>query len=160
MCRIGLPLIALFVFAPAVCFGMGADHEPGDLPRHHAWVDGIHDAVNQPCRVHGFWINWSDTLFYKGSNAELRKMTKKLANARGTTTEVVVHAGKGIAKSPWSKKPVDTADWSVTIAGNSITVDIWLGGSVTLDQLDLPKNVNIQTGGEIEAFIQRHDETP
>jgi len=141
-------------------FGAGSDYMPGDLPSHEDWADGVYDAVNQPQRVHGFYVNFSDTLSYKGSNAELQKMTQKLANAKGTPTGIVLHAGKGIAKSPWSKKPVDTADWSVTLAGNRITIDIWLGGSVTLDQLDLPKAVEIKSGGEIETFIKRHNETP
>ena len=168
MFRVYFPLLASLLLAPAFCFGMGSDHKPGDLSPHDAWPEGVYDAVNQANRVHGYWINSSDTLFYKGSNAELKAMTRKLTSASGTKTEIVLHAGTGAAKSPWSKSRVDTADWSVTIAGddaitktqNRITIDVWLGGSVTLDELDLPTTIKIKSGGEIEAFIKRHDETP
>lgn len=158
MCRMGFPFFAFLLSTPALCYGLGADYQPGDLPLHNTWPSGFYDAVNQPQRVHGFYVNFSDCLFYQGSHLDLKKMTQKLAKAKGTTTEVVLHAGKGVAKSPWSKQPVDTADWSVTLAGDKITIDVWLGGRITLDELELPKSVRVKSGGEVQAFIQHHEE--
>ena len=160
-------LFAFLLLAPTYCFGMGSDHKSGDLRPHDGWPDGVYAAVNQPNRVHGFWVNSTDRLFYKGSQDELQEMTRQLANAKSAQTEMVLHIGTGIAKSPWSKKPVDTADWSVTIAGDDaisktqdlITIDVWIGGNISLDELDLPPSVRIKSGGEIEAFIKRHDES-
>ena len=94
-------------------------------------------------------------------------MTRKLTEANGAKTEVVLHAGTCLAKSPWFENRVDTADWSVTIASDDaitqtqdkIRIDVWLGGSVTLDNLRLPPTVTVKSGGEIESFIKRHGET-
>jgi len=168
MSRVAFPFLLSLLLAPASCFGFGMDHKSGDLPLRDSWPDGVYDAVNQPNRVLGYWVNSSDTLFYKGSNAELQEMVRKLTKANGTQTDVVLHAGTGVAKSPWSKERIDTADWSVTIAGydaitktqDRITIEVWLGGSVTLDDLHLPATVNVKSGGEIESFIKRHGETP
>ncbi|WP_168567245.1 hypothetical protein [Crateriforma spongiae] len=146
---------------------MGSDHESGDLPPHDGWPEGVYTAVNMLSRIHGYWVNSTDKLFYKGSQDELQSMTRQLTNAEGTRTELILHIGAGIAKSPWSKMPVGTADWSVTIAGpdaisktqGMITIDVWIGGNISLDELDLPPSVRIKSGGEIDAFIKRHDDS-
>ena len=109
------------------------------------------------------------TLFAtKAHNAQLQEMVRKLTKANGTKTEVVLHAVSGEAKSSWSKVRIDNADWSVTIAvdhpitktQDKISIDGWLGGSVTLNDLELPATVNVKSGGEIESFIKRHGEPP
>ena len=167
MYRIAFPVWFLLVVAPAICFGMGADHRPGNLPAHDGWGKGVYEAVNRPNRVHGFWINSSDTLFYKGSNADLQKMAGLLSQSESVKVEVILHAGKGEAKSPWSKNFVDNADWSVTIGGddaiskiqNKVRIDVWLSGSITLDDLQFPPSVSVRSGKEIESFVNRHQRT-
>ena len=100
----------LIMLLPTLCVGMGADHEAGDLPLR--WSKDVYQAVNQPNRVHGFWVNSSDVLFFKGSNAELQAMTQKLNQANAPNVQIVLHAGTGIAKSPWSKKNVGSFTWA------------------------------------------------
>ncbi len=168
MNRVVLPFLLSFLLAPSLCLAMGSDHKSGNLPPHDGWPTGVYDAVNKPNRVHGYWINSSDTFFYKGSNAELQEMTQKLAQAKGAKAEVILHAGNGVARSPWSQEHIDAADWSVTISGDGaitrtqdkIRVDVWIGGSVTLDDLRFPPEVTVSSGGEIESFIKRHRESP
>ena len=153
--------LTVLLLAASNLFGMGSDHRKGDLPIHDGWKDGVYEAVNIPSRVHGFWINSSDTLFYRGANTSLEIMLQKLADTPDSTMNVVIHAGKGIARSPWSKSDVDLADWSVTIAGkeaisnvqNQIIVDVWLSSELRLTDLKLPAKAVVKSGGEIEAFI-------
>jgi hypothetical protein len=71
--------IALLVLFSASAFGLGADHKKGELPRHDGWTKGTYEAVNLPCRVHGYWINSSDALFYQGDNAVLEQMLEQFA---------------------------------------------------------------------------------
>ncbi|MEM8671379.1 MAG: hypothetical protein AAGG48_27915 [Planctomycetota bacterium] len=166
MNRAVLPLLLSVLFTMNQCHGLGADHKPGKLPPHDSWPEGIYNAVNQPHRVHGYWVNWSDTFFYRGSNEKLQEMAQKLSETKLTKTEVVLHAASGVAESPWSEKPVDSADWSVTVTGgdarkglvSQIRIDIWVGGEVALDSLELPSNLKIKSGGEIESFIKKHNE--
>ena len=160
-----LPIaIVVIALTPILAHGMGSDHKPGDLPTHDGWPAGVYDAVNQPNRVHGYWINSSDTLFYQGSHADLHKMIRELAAVSDLNVIVVLHTGPGVAKSPWSKKPVGPADYAVTIRGDqaisphqdNAIVDVWLGRQLTLTNLAIPTSVKVKSGGEIEKFIQEH----
>jgi hypothetical protein len=143
---------------------MGADHKQGDLPPHDGWRAGTYEAVNLPCRVHGFWINSSDTLFYQGGNAVLEEMLQKLCAIQGLDVRVILHSGKGVAKSPWSKQEAfEAADWSVTIAGkdaisrtqDQVTVDAWFSGNLSLEELAIPEVVAVESGREFESFIKK-----
>ena len=155
-------VLGTFFLISSTAFGMGSDHKKGDLPPHDGWPVGTYEAVNLPCRVHGYWINSSDTLFYKDGNAVLEEMLQKLGSIQGLTVRVILHPSKVIAKSPWSKEVLDSADWTVTISGkeaitqiqNQVTVDIWLGGNVSLDDLKIPQDIDVKSGNEIEAYIE------
>ena len=37
------------------------------------------------------------------------------------------------------------------------TLDIWLGGQVELDKLDVPLSIHMKSSGEMERFIDRHE---
>ncbi len=152
---------------------LGADHEPGDLPRQPHWPKGSYELVNQAFRVHGYWVNFYDEFFYKGGNPEMEKMVNGLSRLENVEMKVVLHAGNGQAKSPWSKAPVCPADWAVSFSGpipkeiaelenvpfskaHQVTVDIWTGGHIDLGQLKLPAKLELQSGNEIEDFIRQH----
>jgi hypothetical protein len=158
-----LSVFLSIVLLSATALGLGADHKNGDLPRHDGWLAGTYEAVNLPCRVHGYWINSSDTLFYRGENLVLEEMLEKLNSNKDLKVRVVLHAGKGIARSPWSKDVVESADWSVTIAGkgaityaqNQITVNVWFSGNISLDELTIPRGVVVESGREIDTYIER-----
>jgi hypothetical protein len=91
-------------------------------------------------------------------------MIRELAANPNVNLVIVLHAGSGVAESPWSKKPVGPADWSATIYGDqpitqhqaNITIDVWFSGSLTLSELVIPPSVTVKSGGEIEKFIQAH----
>ncbi len=36
-------------------------------------------------------------------------------------------------------------------------VDVWLGGQIKLDELQIPDDYTVESGGEIEEFIKRHN---
>lgn len=143
---------------------MGSDHSEGNLPRQDGWSKELHDAINQPFRVHGFWVNSTDTLFYVGKTQKLNEMVRQIAKTDAAMVKVVLHPDSGVAQSPWSKKAVGPADWSVTVAGEHaisekqdiVIIDVWLGVEVSLDNLNLPSGVTVASGGEIEDYIKRH----
>jgi hypothetical protein len=43
----------------------------------------------------------------------------------------------------------------VTSSGE-ITVELWLGGQVDLSKVEVPLNLKVESGGEIEKFIAAH----
>ncbi len=158
-------VIATLVLISSTALGMGSDHKKGTLPPHEGWLAGTYEAVNLPSRVHGYWINSSDTLFYRDGNAVLEDMLQRLDSIQGLTVRVILHPGKGIAKSPWSKDVMDSADWTVTISGahaitpiqNQITVDVWLGGNISLVDLEIPSNIEVKSGDEIDAYVEKRN---
>lgn len=159
-----IPLLTIAIVSiSSFAFGMGSDHKPGDLHRQSAWPDGVYKAVNQQYRVHGYWINSVDKLFYRAGHAELHKMIADLAKSSDTNMKVILHAGRGSAKSPWSKGPVARADWAITIESAfsnahrqcDITIDVWLS-DLDLDDLKIPTSIPVESGGEIDTFIRKH----
>ena len=157
-------LSLVFVLSASVGLGAGSDHKLGDLPQHDGWPSGVYEVVNQPNRVHGYWVNSYDTLFYRGTHSDLNKMIKALTAISAANVEIVLHTGPGIAQSPWAKKPVGLADWSIKIGKggvtpkqDDITIDIWIGGGLSLAELEIPSSLKVTSGGEIEAFIHNHE---
>ena len=145
---------------------MGADHEPGSLSKSSAWPAGFHAAVNKPNRIHGYWINTSDMLFYKGKTKDLNLMIKELSQIKKVQLSVVLHAGSQTAKSPWGERTYGNTSWKVTSFcsggfGNadSIQVDVWLGHGVELNALKIPESFAVKNGGEIERFIKARNTT-
>ncbi|MBI5095836.1 MAG: hypothetical protein HZB26_25810, partial [Candidatus Hydrogenedentes bacterium] len=68
---------------------------------------------------------------------------------------------------------VVTIDWSLSISEHTpgranalefegkmalTRLEIWLGGQIDLDALDVPADLEVRSGDEIEAFIKRHTE--
>jgi len=156
-------VLFVLVLLTASALGLGADHRKGELPPHDGWLKGTHEAVNLPGRVHGYWINSSDALFYQGDNAELEQMLERFEAIPGLNVRVILHPGKGKAKSPWSQEDHGNADWKVTIfaekgIGNrqdQILVDVWLNDKIKLDRLIVPQAMSVESAGEIEAYIEK-----
>jgi hypothetical protein len=51
----------------------------------------------------------------------------------------------------WFRKP-DGGRWRRVVVLNA-----WLGGNIRLDELKVPANVEVRSGGEIENFVEDHN---
>lgn len=171
------PLLAASIWAvliPTLAEALGSDH-PNDTPigGTDKWPAGLTELVNTDQRVHGYFVNWEDILFFEGETAALNGFLEKYAALPDTKLEVVLHPGKLEAKAPWDKNPTGVAaDWRLYASpfspdqvrevgvepGPFITrIDVYLGGGVVLNELRVPQNVAVTSGGEIEAFIEAHN---
>ncbi|MEX1041832.1 MAG: hypothetical protein WDZ51_14430 [Pirellulaceae bacterium] len=161
-----LPSLLCALLLPATCFGLGGDHQEGDLPLQPGWPEGVREVLNSPLRSHGYWVNSHDVLFYQGTPDQLHDMLAALAKTPDANLSVVIHAGKGIAKSPWGKEPIGQADWSVHVHGDGpitpkqdrVTFHLYLDGNLDLETLRIPAGIPVTSGGEIERFIQKQSE--
>ena len=138
----------------------GADHEEGDLSPNSNWPAGLHAAVNQKNRVHGFWVNTTDVFFYRGGNREINSMIESLAAIKGVKARIILHAGARKARSPWGTDS-GAANWSVTCyckvgkggiafgKPDSIDMDVWISDKIGLGELKIPEKIAIENGGEI-----------
>jgi hypothetical protein len=168
MRRLAIAIITVTLLVPTVVWAWGADH-PKKPVNKNGWPKGLAELVNAENRVHGYFVNWEDVFFFKGDTAALNDFLTKYAQLPDTTLRVVIHPGRLNVRSPWDKEPRDiVADWRLYASplmrdaerpgkltrGPFVTrVDVCLGGSVKLTELRVPDNVSVESGGEIEAFV-------
>ena len=121
-------------------------------------------AEQGPNCVHGYMVNWTDTFFFAGDTAAFNKFVEGYSKRHDLNRRVVLHVGTKKARSPWDKADRDIAvDWSYhvwntrpPVAGGPPApsrVDVWLGSRIKLEDLRIPANVEVVSGGEIEKFI-------
>ena len=118
-----------------------------------------------PNCVHGFMVNWEDTFFFAGDTAAFNKFVEGYGKRDDLKRRVVIHAGTKKARSPWDKADRDIpADWSYYVWNTGkpdprhpapSQVDVWLGSRIKLEDLRIPANVEVVSGGEIEKFIEQ-----
>jgi len=154
-------------------FALGSDY-PGDRPVTGStnWPTGMNKLVNATNRVHGYFVNAEDIFFYAGGAAEFTAFLQEYSRLEGIESRcLILHDGIGEAKSPWEKSG-RPCDWKVyacpkgwhNIAvlskqgtnsvevlqmaarepGYILEVHFWSGGRISLEQLDIPKNVEVK----------------
>ena len=157
--------------AASPALGMGADH-PNDRPvSHEEWPEGLAELINTKARVCGFFINASDWFYFKGDTKAFNAILVAYAKLKDTPLKLVLHPGRCRAKPPWDKGKGTPCEWSVAVIRRGwgapkakpgetdmyvVTMGLWLGGDVALDDLDVPLNVNVESSREIETFIVDH----
>jgi len=154
----------LTLLLPAIVWGLGADHPPGPIGGTGAWPQELKALVNTDNRVHGFFVNGEDILFFRGNTAKLNEFLTKYSKLQNVKHQVVLHPGELDVRSPWDKVPRDIqGDWRVYAGSRlgkkepfAVRVEIWLGGQVKLEELRVPANITVSSGGEIEAFVEKH----
>ena len=170
--QILLAVMLLILSAATLAYALGADHT-GPVGGTNHWPQGLKDLANRPNRVHGYFVNSQDVFFYTGNTDALNDFLKEYAALKNTSLLVVLHPGRKPVSSPWDKTPRGLfADWTLH-TGNEFElneqgqlqvmpfetrVDIWLGGKVILEELDVPAVLPVRSGGEIEAFIMAHEQ--
>ena len=173
MRKVAVAGMILTLLIPAVAWALGSDH-PKQPVNNDKWPKGLADLVNADNRVHGYFVNWQDVFFFKGDTVAINDFLDKYAQLRSVKLHLVIHAGRLVVRSPWDEQPRDIeADWQLYATrftpdqvqdgrvkpGPFVTrVDVWLGGAIKLDELRVPKNVVVDSGGEIETFVKKHAE--
>lgn len=164
-------LISMFFFIPTAQ-GMGSDH-PNKYPIKLDRAPEVLEAlINSEGRVHGFWVNSEDVLFYSGDTAACQAFIDKYAAIKEIPYhKLTIHRGKGRAKSPWDNGPGKPCDWKLYVAipipGSSrdipkippdpietpkpdsdhvqriAEIEVWADGNIDTKKLKVPENVAI-----------------
>jgi hypothetical protein len=157
-----------WAFTTTEVFALGADHPQGPVTGNELWPEGLKGLANRPDRVHGFWVNETDVFFYDGDGKAFNQFMDAYAKLKDTALRVVIHPGRKKARSPWDKAERDIpVAWSLhgssdPLDNNAVQqagrryysrVDVWLGSQLKLEELRIPDNVEVVSGGEIEKFI-------
>jgi hypothetical protein len=160
------------LFASRNVFAVGADHPAGQpIIGSTNWPAGLEKLVTFTNRVHGFFVNQEDLFFYSGDAVALSAFLRDYAKLEGVVAKrLIQHEGVGEAKSPWAKEG-QPCDWELYVcpkgwhnlaelskggtnsvevlqiaakeAGYIVEVHVWIGGRLALDQVEIPKTVEV-----------------
>ncbi|MEA3400991.1 MAG: hypothetical protein U9R79_07040 [Armatimonadota bacterium] len=143
--------------------------------RQAHWPDGLEDLLNREGRVYGYSAFASDYFFFAGKTPAFNDFLAQCAQLRDTPLTLIIHAGQGEAALPWEEgAQAIPFEWQVSVLGRNwhedagetedhgagrwvVQIDLWLGSWVELEKLAVPLNVEVKSGGEIEAFIEAHE---
>jgi hypothetical protein len=143
-------------------------HEKTDPERGESVHQLLVRTVAREERVHGFWVNETDVFFYDGDTRAFNQFLDAYGKLKSTALQVVLHPGARKARSPWDKAERNIpVTWSLhasfdpldhvpvpNAAGRFYTrIDVWLGSRLKLEDLRIPANIDVASGGEIERFI-------
>jgi hypothetical protein len=134
------------------------------------------DLANQPNRVGGYWVNSNDWFYFAGDTKALNDFLRRYAKLTETPLVLVIHPGKAPAERCVGELFAEPYDWKLDSMypaftrdkkwfqkadggqwGRVAIVQAWLGGNIRLDELDVPANIEVRPGGEIEEFIEQHN---
>jgi len=149
--------VALFPLSASEALALGRDLPKDYLEEHGQLVKG-------QIPVHGYMVNWEDVFFYSGDTADFNRFVEAYSKLENVELRVVIHAGARKARSPWDKEDRDIpVDWSYYVWNTGTTarggkpaparVDVWLGSRIKLEDVRIPANVEVVSGGEIEKFV-------
>jgi hypothetical protein len=164
----------------AVAFGLSMNYPPGaHITGESDWPAGLEKLANSEGRVLAY-MSWTVNtyLFYAGNTDRFNRFVAGCAELKNTPVTVILHPGRGTASPVGEPDTKVACDWGLSVLrrgsvpeappfpsdahGYVLRLDLWLGGSVELDKLHVPANVEVKSGGEIERFIAEHRkvETP
>ena len=176
--RILLAVAGLTLTCSIGALAHAIEHAPGEFVRQPSspWPAGLERLVNQGNRVYGYLVNADDYFFFAGDTGAFNDFVTDYAELKDTPLILVLHPGKG--KTP--RLGVSQSDeripfdWKVSVLlwgrhpelgevadddghRHAVIIDLWLGGQVHLAELEVPLNVEVKSGGEIEEFIAAHE---
>ena len=123
-------------------------------------------------------------IFFRGDHEDFNEMLKeyaklgdslkRYAESGSAQLTLTLHPGRGNVASAGAgmigRDKNIPFDWQITMTREGtlvpdrekrryfVSVDLWVGGDVNLDKVDVPLNIDVKSGGEIEDFIAKHEE--
>lgn len=173
---LSVALVAALVLAAgaAVVLAMGSTH-PKDYvaTQQEGWPAGLADLINSKGRVCGIWVNGSDWFSYAGDTKAFNAFIEPYAQLKGIPLVLVLHPGRGMTGGLGEPQTIPY-EWCLSVIRRGwgadmpeayknspsqvvVTINLYLGGNVALDELEAPTNIEVTSGGEIEKFIVHHE---
>ena len=171
-----LVAVSLTISLAARVYGLGSDHAADQPVYLDKAPPGLNGLINQKTRVHGYFVNQEDRFFFAGDTAAFEAFLKQYAGLDGIAGHrLLVHHGKGVAKSPWDKGKGKPCDWKLDVGlmawygdRKEIYMDpkvaeskaekpkymaelhVWEEGNVNLEKVTIPDTVNVVREAQAE----------
>jgi hypothetical protein len=160
------------IIATRSTFALGSDYPNGPVTGAQIsnWPNGMLRLVDSSNRVYGFWINAEEVFFFSGTATNFSEFLQAYSQIQRIEKHcLILHDGMGEAKSPW-RTTGQSSDWKVygspkgwhnlaTLNGTNsvevkrkaieepgyvLEVHFWTGGDIALDQVTIPKNIEVK----------------
>ena len=170
----GLVAVAALVALTVAALGRAVSRTPPDekVRGRGGWSEALVDLANDTARVDGYWFEGNDHYYYAGDAEAFGRFLRRYAELTDTPLRLVLHPGRGRVPVNVPKWPKTRFDWQLTVVNPprrggvvhrgyrppppAVVVEVYLGGSVALDDIDVPLNVDVASGREIEKFVVDH----
>jgi len=142
-------------------FGLGGDYPNDRAVNEPSWPTGMKDLVNSTNRIGGLFVNANDVFFFSGTDTNFNTFLAEYATVQPVEKHrLILHSGAGEAFSlgGGNRRPCDwkldgcPAPWRDLRVGVTKTppntnyvleVHFWTDGKIAVDQLVIPKNVEV-----------------
>jgi len=156
---------------------------PNEGPVELGWKfpAGVADLASSRNRVHGFMstFGYAD-LWYVGDAKAFNAYLAEYAKFKDLLLELVIHPAPGSSLRQYVSEPRTHYDWELSVKwgialqenrkddraeghavttlrpeGFAVTLHLFLSDAITLDDIVVPANVEVKSGGEIEQFVAK-----
>ena len=146
---------------------------PSDKPvvRQERWPAGVAELASSRNRVKSYGHNFgSDAYYYAGDAKAFNAFLGEYAKLKGVALVLVIHAGLGVKGRAAQTDPDTRFDWLLYVdalmpSGDAKkvpppkcqpTLHLYLGDNIGLDEILVPLEVEVRSGGELEDFVSEH----
>jgi len=170
---LGLSATVVVLACGAALYGLAMEL-PNEGPVELGWEfpAGIADLASSRNRVHGFMstFGYAD-LWYAGDAKAFNAYLAEYARLKDLPLQLVIHPAPGSSLRQYVSEPRAHYDWELSVkwdvalregpkddkaGGFAVTLHLFLSDAVTLDDIVVPANVEVKSGGEIEKFVAKH----
>lgn len=159
---VGLLVLAMLGFAAAEAFALLIPFSKERIAAHGKYC------------VHGYDGNFGAVgVYYAGDaaalNEHLLETAKQLREPTFATPvvsrKIILHPGPMILPEYLERERRTSTDWlqttwfelETTKAEMHLQIDVWIGGRIKLDELRIPAEFTVESGREIETFVEQHN---
>jgi hypothetical protein len=168
-----LSLAAVIVLACGVSIFAMRFTMPNDkpVPRQDRWPAGLAELASSRNRVKSYGLNFgADAYYYAGDAKAFNAFVGEYAKLKGVALLLVIHPGLGTKGRAAQTDPDTRFDWLLFIDGLDTrpeakktgpgqfpaTMHLYLGDNIGLDDLQVPLEVEVKAGIEIDDFVSGH----
>jgi len=140
------------------------------------WPAGLKELIHLEGRVYGriFQMDAPSckgvSHYYVGDYESFNWFLKQYAKVKPAPLTLILHPRVGAVSRVAGKEGRILFDWQIQITTArslkketenekqkyKVTVDLWIGGNVDMGKIEVPLNIELKSGGEIEKFVAAH----
>jgi len=166
-----MAMAAAVATACSVATGWGVRFGAGPMSYSDGWPDGLLDLCNRKSRVDGYWVNANTWCHFAGDVKAFNAFLNRYASLKPTPLTLILHPGPRRGNDGWTADKIVPSNWMLSILRRGwgapeaepretgkyvVTLHLWLGNTIALQDLDVPLNVNVESSQEIDRFIADH----